>query len=51
MTYRVLRAGFRVLEVPIVFTDRTRGVSQMSAREVTEAVTALWRLRLTARHP
>jgi dolichol-phosphate mannosyltransferase len=50
MTYRVLQAGFRVLEVPIVFTERREGPSKMSTREVVEAVTALWRLRLTARH-
>ena len=25
MTYRAIRAGFRVVEVPIVFRDRTRG--------------------------
>ena len=31
VTYRALLAGFRVVEVPIVFRDRTAGSSKMSA--------------------
>ena len=38
MTYRVLTAGGRVEEVPIVFTDRVRGTSKMSWRIVAEAM-------------
>jgi dolichol-phosphate mannosyltransferase len=38
LTYRALRAGFRVVEVPIVFRDRTVGDSKMSARIALEAV-------------
>ncbi len=40
-TYRALRAGFRVVEVPILFTDRRAGGSKMSRRIVLEAV---WRV-------
>ena len=32
-TYRALRAGFRVVEVPIAFVDREEGGSKMSARD------------------
>jgi dolichol-phosphate mannosyltransferase len=38
LTYRALRAGFRVTEIPIVFRDRTVGDSKMSARIALEAV-------------
>lgn len=41
MTLRVLDAGYRVAEVPIVFTDRQRGVSKMNSRIVLEA---MWRV-------
>jgi len=41
VTYRAVRAGFRVAEVPIVFRDRRVGQSKMSARIALEAV---WRV-------
>src|SRR5262249_35604554 len=37
MTYRLVRRGGRVVEVPIAFVDRVRGSSKMSNRIVTEA--------------
>lgn len=43
MTYRALRAGFEVVEVPIVFRDRTEGASKMSKAIVAEAI---WRVPL-----
>jgi dolichol-phosphate mannosyltransferase len=42
-------AGFRVREVPIVFTDRTVGASKMSTRIALEAMWLVPRLRRTAR--
>ncbi len=45
MTYRALRRGFRVVEVPIVFVDRTLGRSKMNGRIFAEAVGVVWRLR------
>jgi dolichol-phosphate mannosyltransferase len=38
LTYRAVRAGFRVVEVPIVFKDRERGQSKMSWRIAAEAM-------------
>src|ERR1700694_2944799 len=38
LTYRAVRAGFRVIEVPIVFRDRQRGQSKMSWRIDVEAM-------------
>ena len=38
LTYRAVRAGFRVVEVPIVFRDRQRGKSKMSWRIAAEAM-------------
>jgi dolichol-phosphate mannosyltransferase len=40
-TYRVIRAGFRVVEIPIVFKDRADGTSKMSRSIVAEAI---WRV-------
>jgi dolichol-phosphate mannosyltransferase len=45
-TYRALRAGFRVVEIPIVFTDREVGGSKMSKAIVLEAVWKVPALRL-----
>lgn len=45
-TYRALRAGFRVVEVPIVFRDRRVGESKMSAGIVLEAATKVPAMRL-----
>jgi dolichol-phosphate mannosyltransferase len=47
-TYRALRAGFRVVEIPIVFTDREAGRSKMSRGIVLEAVGRVPALRLRA---
>lgn len=38
ITYRAIRAGYRVREVPIVFRDREEGTSKMNARIAVEAV-------------
>jgi dolichol-phosphate mannosyltransferase len=38
LTYRAVEAGFRVVEVPIVFRDRERGKSKMSWRIAAEAI-------------
>lgn len=45
VTYRALRAGFRVVEVPIIFTDRRAGTSKMSAQIALEAMWLVPRLR------
>jgi dolichol-phosphate mannosyltransferase len=45
LTYRALRAGFTVREVPIVFRDRLHGHSKMSLRIALEAAWLVPRLR------
>ncbi len=45
MAHRAWQEGFRLLEVPITFTERTAGVSKMSRQIVAEA---LWRVTLWA---
>ena len=47
-TYRALRAGFRVVEVPITFVDREHGGSKMSRAIVLEAIWKVPVLRLRA---
>jgi dolichol-phosphate mannosyltransferase len=46
LTYRALRSGFRVVEVPITFRERRVGTSKMSRRIVLEAAWMVPRLRL-----
>jgi dolichol-phosphate mannosyltransferase len=48
LTYRALRRGFTVVEVPIVFVDRRAGQSKMSRRIFAEAVVMVWKLRFDA---
>ena len=49
MTYRTIRAGYRVKEVPIVFRDRRVGASKMSARIAVEAFWKVPALRFRVR--
>jgi dolichol-phosphate mannosyltransferase len=47
LTYRAVRTGFRVVEVPIVFRDRQRGSSKMSWRITLEAMWLVPALRFS----
>jgi dolichol-phosphate mannosyltransferase len=47
LTYRTLKKGFTVREIPIVFEDRRVGQSKMSRKIFLEALTMVWKLRLT----
>jgi dolichol-phosphate mannosyltransferase len=48
MTYRALREGFRVVEIPITFVDRRVGQSKMSGGIVLEAMAQVPLLRVRA---
>ena len=48
VSFRAFRRGFKIVEIPIVFVDRTEGTSKMSGAIVREAVWVVWRLRLQA---
>jgi dolichol-phosphate mannosyltransferase len=50
-TYRTLRAGFRVKEIPIVFSDRAAGGSKMGKRIVLEAIWKVPALKLERWRP
>lgn len=45
MSFRVWKRGFRIVEIPIIFVDRTEGQSKMSKKIVREAIWMVWRLR------
>ena len=51
LTYRALRAGFRVVEVPILFADRRVGQSKMTRAIVLEALWKVWGIRLSGWRP
>ena len=46
MSFRARKKGFRLVEIPIVFTDRVEGQSKMNKRIVREAIWMVWWLRL-----
>jgi dolichol-phosphate mannosyltransferase len=46
MNFRAWRKKFRLVEIPIVFTDRVEGRSKMNRRIVREGVWIVWWLRL-----
>ena len=46
MKYRAFAKGFRLVEVPIIFTDRTKGESKMSNAIIKEAVFGVIVLRI-----
>jgi dolichol-phosphate mannosyltransferase len=48
MTFKAIRKGFRVVEIPIVFVDRRVGVSKMNSSIVGEAALLVWKLRLAS---
>lgn len=45
LKYRAIQAGFKFVEVPILFVDRVQGESKMSGKIVTEAMRKVWQLR------
>lgn len=45
MKYRAHKNGYRILEIPIVFPDRTVGVSKMSPNIAAEALWRVWGIR------
>lgn len=45
MNYRAWCKGFRIKEIPIIFTERVNGVSKMSKAIVWEAAWMIWYLR------
>lgn len=48
MKFRTVRKGFKLVEVPIIFTDRTAGTSKMSTRIFREALFGVIELRIKA---
>jgi dolichol-phosphate mannosyltransferase len=46
LKFRAWRRGFRLIEIPILFTERDTGESKMSKRIMREAIWKLWWLRL-----
>jgi dolichol-phosphate mannosyltransferase len=45
MNYKAHKKGYSLLEIPIIFNERTEGSSKMSAAIVREAVWRVWALR------
>jgi len=48
MKFKAWKYGFKVVELPIIFTDRREGTSKMSGRIVNEAIWGVIRLRIAS---
>jgi len=48
MNFHAWKRGFRIVEIPIVFTDRLVGASKMSRRIIWEAAFMVWKLRFAS---
>jgi dolichol-phosphate mannosyltransferase len=46
ITFKTWKKGFKIVEIPIIFIDRTMGSSKMSRKIVREAIFMVWKLRL-----
>ena len=46
LTHKLWRQGMRIIEVPIIFTERSQGRSKISGKIVREAFVMVWRLWL-----
>ena len=45
MHFKTWKKGFKIIEIPIVFTDRYHGESKMSSGVIREAIFMVWKLR------
>jgi dolichol-phosphate mannosyltransferase len=48
MKFTAIKYGFKVVEVPIIFTDRTEGVSKMSTRIFREAFVGVIQMKISS---
>ncbi len=48
MKYRAYKKGFKIQEVPILFTDRILGVSKMSTKIFKEAFLGVLQMRFSS---
>ena len=51
MKYTAWKLGFKLVEVPIIFTDRTEGTSKMSSKIFKEAFLGVMSLRFKKIRP
>lgn len=45
MKYKAWKHGFKIKEIPIIFTDRIKGVSKMSSSIITEAIFGVLKMK------
>jgi dolichol-phosphate mannosyltransferase len=48
MKYTTIKHGFKIVEVPIIFTDRTEGTSKMSTSIFREAVFGVIQMKINS---
>ena len=45
MKYKAYLKKFKIVEVPVIFTDRTKGKSKMSGRIINEAIFGVLKMK------
>lgn len=48
MKFKAYKSGFNIVEIPVIFTDRTKGKSKMSGGIISEAVFGVIKLKLNS---
>ncbi|NNK39861.1 MAG: polyprenol monophosphomannose synthase, partial [Winogradskyella sp.] len=48
MKFKAYKKGFKIVEIPVIFTDRTKGKSKMSGSIISEAVFGVISLKLNS---
>ncbi len=48
MTFKAWKKNFKLVELPIIFTDRTKGNSKMNRKVMSEAAWMVWKLQLSS---
>jgi len=49
LKYRLVKAGCRAVEYPILFSERREGESKMSSKIIWEAIWLPWKLKINAK--
>jgi len=48
MKYKIYKLGYKIKEVPVIFTDREKGRSKMNAKIINEAIFGVLKLKLSS---
>ncbi len=50
LLYRVEKAGFKIAEIPVIFTDRQKGKSKLGRAEIVDFFVSIFKLRFLGKN-